>query len=306
MSEARVDRERDRRSYERCSQQRRGGGRRLDAAPFEALARLEGVCKTFANGSIALSGVDLDIRRGEFLSLLGPSGCGKSTMLRLLAGLTAPSAARSPGRTEPRTRLRVPGADADALGDRVRQRLAAAAARRASRARAAAPAIEEMLAKVGLSGFEKSYPRELSGGMKMRVSIARALVTRPRVLLMDEPFAALDEITRTKLNDDLVALKCELGATVVFVTHSVYESVYLSDRIVVMAPRPGPRRRGNRGADAAAARRGFPPGARLRRTLPRDLARVARAMDPRRRARGHARVVNHEKLSSNALPTWRC
>ena len=98
---------------------------------------------------------------------------------------------------------------------------------------------EEALEQVGLAGFAKAYPRQLSGGMKMRVSIARALVTRPTVLLMDEPFAALDEITRLKLNDDLAALKASLGATVVFVTHSVFESVYLSDRIVVMAARPG-------------------------------------------------------------------
>ena len=103
----------------------------------------------------------------------------------------------------------------------------------------ARPRIEEALAQVGLSGFAKSYPRQLSGGMKMRVSIARALVTRPAVLLMDEPFAALDEITRLKLNDDLAELQSSLGATVVFVTHSVFESVYLADRIVVMAARPG-------------------------------------------------------------------
>jgi NitT/TauT family transport system ATP-binding protein len=103
----------------------------------------------------------------------------------------------------------------------------------------ARPRIEEALEQVGLAGFAKAYPRQLSGGMKMRVSIARALVTRPTVLLMDEPFAALDEITRLKLNDDLAALRTSLGATVVFVTHSVFESVYLSDRIVVMAARPG-------------------------------------------------------------------
>ena len=109
--------------------------------------------------------------------------------------------------------------------------------------------------------------------MKMRVSIARALVTRPALLLMDEPFAALDEITRNKLNDDLVALKCELDATVVFVTHSVYESVYLSDRIVVMAPRPGPHRRRDRRPRAAAARRGVPP---RRRSTPSVAARPRR------------------------------
>ena len=103
----------------------------------------------------------------------------------------------------------------------------------------ARPRVEDALAQVGLTGFAKAYPRQLSGGMKMRVSIARALVTRPAVLLMDEPFAALDEITRLKLNDDLAELQASLDATVVFVTHSVFESVYLADRIVVMAARPG-------------------------------------------------------------------
>ncbi len=204
-----------------------------------ALVRLEGVGKTFKNGTTALSGVNLDVRRGEFLSLLGPSGCGKSTILRLLAGLTTASSGEIRWR-EPNHELGfvfqeptlMPWAN---VFDNVWLPLRLAGqSRRASAAR-----IEEMLENVGLTGFAKSYPRELSGGMKMRVSIARALVTRPSVLLMDEPFAALDEITRTKLNDDLVALKVALDATVVFVTHSVYESVYLSDRIVIMAPRPG-------------------------------------------------------------------
>jgi NitT/TauT family transport system ATP-binding protein len=208
-----------------------------DGAP--SLVRLAGVGKVFPNGVVALAGVDLDVRRGEFLSLLGPSGCGKSTILRLLAGLTGPSAGAIRWLAEERELgfvfqepTLMPWAN---VFDNVWLPLRLAGQSRAqSRAR-----IGEILEKVGLSGFDKAYPRELSGGMKMRVSIARALVTRPAVLLMDEPFAALDEITRTKLNDDLVALKCELGATVVFVTHSVYESVYLSDRIVVMAPRPG-------------------------------------------------------------------
>jgi NitT/TauT family transport system ATP-binding protein len=204
-----------------------------------SLVRLTGVGKTFANGVVAISRVDLDVRRGEFLSLLGPSGCGKSTILRLLAGLTAPSegaidwldARRELGFVFQEPTL-MPWAN---VFDNVWLPLRLAGQ---SRAKASAR-IAEILEKVGLAGFDKAYPRELSGGMKMRVSVARALATRPAVLLMDEPFAALDEITRSKLNDDLVALKCELGATVVFVTHSVYESVYLSDRIVIMAPRPG-------------------------------------------------------------------
>jgi NitT/TauT family transport system ATP-binding protein len=203
------------------------------------LVRLQGVGKLFPNGTEALRDVHLDIQRGEFLSLLGPSGCGKSTILRLLAGLTGPTAGA----------IHWPSTDHELsfvfqeptlmpwanVFDNVWLPLRLAGLSRSS----ARPRIEEMLAKVGLSGFEKAYPRELSGGMKMRVSIARALVTRPAVILMDEPFAALDEITRTKLNDDLVTLKCELDATVVFVTHSVFESVYLSNRVVVMAPRPG-------------------------------------------------------------------
>jgi NitT/TauT family transport system ATP-binding protein len=203
------------------------------------LASLRGVHKVFGNSVEALSGLDLDIREGEFLSLLGPSGCGKSTALRLLAGLSSPTQGSiewSNGRPELgfvfQEPTLMPWSTVFAnvwLPLRFRG---------VSRAQAQSR-VDEALECVGLGGFAKAYPRELSGGMKMRVSIARALVTRPAVLLMDEPFAALDEITRIKLNDDLIALKCSLGATVVFVTHSVYESVALSTRIVVMAARPG-------------------------------------------------------------------
>jgi NitT/TauT family transport system ATP-binding protein len=215
------------------------GGKAPSLSSREVLARLEGVAKSFKNGTTALTGVNLDVRRGEFLSLLGPSGCGKSTILRLLSGLTSASAGAIAW-TEARNEISFVFQEPTLMPwatvfDNVWLPLRLAGTSRA----AARQSVEEMLGKVGLSGFAKAFPRELSGGMKMRVSIARALVTRPHVLLMDEPFAALDEITRAKLNDDLVALKCELGATVVFVTHSVYESVYLSDRIVVMAPRPG-------------------------------------------------------------------
>jgi len=209
------------------------------AAARDRLVRLEQVGKTFQNGVEALREVDLEIRRGEFLALLGPSGCGKSTILRLLAGLANPSLGyinwasteHDLGFVFQEPTL-MPWAN---VFDNVWLPLRL----RGQSRRTASAKVEEALMKVGLTGFDRAYPRELSGGMKMRVSIARALVTRPALLLMDEPFAALDEITRTKLNDDLVALKCELDATVVFVTHSVFESVYLSDRIAVMAPRPG-------------------------------------------------------------------
>jgi NitT/TauT family transport system ATP-binding protein len=208
-------------------------------AKAPALATFRGVDKVFANQVTALSGLDLEIRSGEFLSLLGPSGCGKSTVLRLLTGLTGPSRGEilwSCERPEFGFVFQEPTLMpwSDVFHNVwLPLRLTGMSKEKAR------PRIEEALAKVGLSGFAKAYPRQLSGGMKMRVSIARALVTRPAVLLMDEPFAALDEITRLKLNDDLAELQASLNATVVFVTHSVFESVYLADRIVVMAARPG-------------------------------------------------------------------
>ncbi|AXS41923.1 ABC transporter ATP-binding protein [Breoghania sp. L-A4] len=216
------------------------------------LVSLRGVSKTFANGTVALKDMTLDVAEGSFVSLLGPSGCGKSTALRIIAGLGDP--------TEGRIDWPTSGAASSGSGDTAEHgheisfvfqeptlmpwatvfgnvwmplRLKGVS-RRAARAD-----VMEALEMVGLEGFSESYPRELSGGMKMRVSIARALVTRPKLLLMDEPFAALDEITRFKLNNDLLHLWEKFGWTVLFVTHSVFESVYLSDRIVVMAARPG-------------------------------------------------------------------
>ena len=211
-------------------------------SPSAPVISLRGVGKLFGTGTLALDGLDLDVRDGEFLSLLGPSGCGKSTALRIIAGLSDPSSGTVAWRD---------GADgrrgigfvfqeptlmpwATVFGN-VFLPLKLAGMNKAE----ATPRIMETLSRVGLADFAKAYPRELSGGMRMRVSIARALVTAPRILLMDEPFAALDEITRFKLNDDLVTLWRELRMTVVFVTHSVFESVYLSNRIVVMTSRPG-------------------------------------------------------------------
>ena len=216
-----------------------GGRKAASRAGGAPLATFIGVDKVFANRVTALAGLDLEIRSGEFLALLGPSGCGKSTVLRLLTGLTPPtrgeiawSCARPEFGFVFQEPTLMPWSDVFS-NVWLPLRLAGVSKERA-RAR-----IEEALAQVGLSGFAKAYPRQLSGGMKMRVSIARALVTRPAVLLMDKPFAALDEITRLKLNDDLAELQASLNATVVFVTHSVFESVYLADRIVVMAARPG-------------------------------------------------------------------
>jgi NitT/TauT family transport system ATP-binding protein len=208
--------------------------------PAGVIATLRGADKTFPNGVVAVKDLNLDIRQGEFLSLLGPSGCGKSTALRMLAGLVPPSRGTIAWRER-----RAPGDLSFVFQEPTLMPWATVAGNvrlplmLLGRDQLFLPCVQQTLERVGLGAFADAYPRELSGGMMMRASIARALVTDPKLLLMDEPFAALDEITRFKLNDDLLALWHELRKTVVFVTHSVFESVYLSQRIVVMTPRPG-------------------------------------------------------------------
>ena len=209
------------------------------------LIRLESVNKRYANGTLALQGLTLAIREREFVSFLGPSGCGKSTALRMIAGLVSVTGGRIDWPQTPT------GTDhANELGFVFQEPTLMPWApvfenvwlplklKGCSRAQARAQ-VDAALANVGLSDFAHVYPRELSGGMKMRVSIARAMVTRPKLLLMDEPFAALDEMTRFKLNNDTLKVWQASGCTTIFVTHSVYESVYLSSRIVVMGARPG-------------------------------------------------------------------
>ncbi|WP_342452950.1 ABC transporter ATP-binding protein [Pararoseomonas indoligenes] len=208
---------------------------------------LRGVTKRYGNGTLAVRGLDLDIAAGGFVSLLGPSGCGKSTVLRMVAGLSPVTAgtidwprATHDARGTPRPKLGFVFQEPTLMPwqtaiDNVALPLRLEGVAKAERHRRA----RKMLALVGLSDFAESYPRELSGGMKMRVSIARALVTEPEMLLLDEPFAALDEITRFRLNNDLLRLWEARRFTAVFVTHSVFESVYLSERVIVMAAGPG-------------------------------------------------------------------
>jgi NitT/TauT family transport system ATP-binding protein len=205
---------------------------------------LRGVTKKFRNAALALQDISLTIERGEFVTLLGPSGCGKSTLLRLISGLSPASegTVRVNGMTPVNARelMSFIFQDATLLPWRtVEQNVGlgleleyAARALRKER-------VDSMLTLVGLDQVARRYPRQLSGGMKMRVSIARALVSRPRILLMDEPFAALDEMTRDRLNEELLRLYAEHKWTAVFVTHSVAEAVFLSSRIVVLAPHPG-------------------------------------------------------------------
>ncbi len=199
--------------------------------------------KRFANGTLALSDVDLDVTERGFVALLGPSGCGKSTLLRMIAGLIAPTSGSIEWGGEGHGSVGEVGFVfqdptlmpwASALSNVMLPLDLARTPKAEAKDRAAAA-----LASVGLAGFEHAYPRALSGGMKMRVSIARAMVTKPKLLLMDEPFAALDEITRFRLNNDLLELWERERFTAMFVTHSVFESVYLSQRVVVMGARPG-------------------------------------------------------------------
>jgi NitT/TauT family transport system ATP-binding protein len=205
------------------------------------LVSFQNAGKIYETGTVALAGFDLEVRTGEFLTLLGPSGCGKSTALRLIAGLdelTSGTLTRGFALDEASLGFVFQDPTLMPWGNVFDNVYLPLRLRRTPR-NDAAGAVERALALVGLSSFGDAFPRELSGGMRMRASIARALVLRPLILLMDEPFAALDEITRFKLNDDLLSLQRELGTTIVFVTHSVFESVFLSSSIAVMAPRPG-------------------------------------------------------------------
>jgi NitT/TauT family transport system ATP-binding protein len=212
-----------------ASQQTRGG-----AVPIS----LNGVCKQFATGVKALDPIDLTVAGGEFVSIVGPSGCGKSTLLRIVAGLIEPTsgvcdrarnasaafvfqdAALLPWRTVARNAELLMELEGYPVPER--------------KGRAA-----DALRLVGLSGFEKSYPHELSGGMRMRLSLARALALRPDLMLLDEPLAAVDELTRDVLQEELSQLWQMAGFTALLVTHNVHEAVYLSNRIVVMSARPG-------------------------------------------------------------------
>jgi NitT/TauT family transport system ATP-binding protein len=216
-------------------------------SPQDAVVSARNVSKTFGKGGItALQDVDLDVERGEFISLIGPSGCGKSTLLRVIGDLVEPTIGEVlvNGKSAHRARLdRDYGIvfQAAVLYDwrTVAKNIALPLellrwdrTRRADR-------VKQLVELVELEGFEKHYPWQLSGGMQQRVSIARALSFSPALLLMDEPFGALDEMTRERLNLELLRIWSETGSTVIFVTHSISEAVFLSTRVVVMSPRPG-------------------------------------------------------------------
>jgi NitT/TauT family transport system ATP-binding protein len=213
------------------------------------VVRIQGVDKVFTSGTAtttALKGIDLEIRRGEFISLIGPSGCGKSTLLRVIGDLVAPTSGKVEVNGKPAARARL---DRDygmvfqapvlfdwrSVEDNVKlplELMGYDSGRRSARAK-------EMLDLVELSEFVKHHPYQLSGGMQQRVAIARALAFEPSILLMDEPFGALDEMTRERMNQEVLRIWEQTGITIVFVTHSIPEAVFLSSRVVVMSARPG-------------------------------------------------------------------
>ncbi|MEO8559314.1 MAG: ABC transporter ATP-binding protein [Rhodospirillales bacterium] len=225
----------------------KGTSYNFDASPVAIdIKNLSLVFQTADAPVTALSNIDLTIKRGEFVSFIGPSGCGKTTLLRVIADLERPTDGKISvnGVTPEQARLKraygyVFQAPALYAWRNVARNvmlpleiMGLSAAERGKRA-------EQYLAMVGLTGFERKYPWQLSGGMQQRVSIARALAFEPELLLMDEPFGALDEITRDHLNEQLLRLWEQTGKTIIFVTHSISEAVFLSNRIVVMSPRPG-------------------------------------------------------------------
>jgi NitT/TauT family transport system ATP-binding protein len=220
----------------------------FEEAPVTPAVQVLSAAKTYPSGTQALLPVELSVGEGEFVTLLGPSGCGKSTLLKMVAGLLPPSSGRLLLWGAPV--VQAGAADAGRLSFVFQEATLMPWARVMANVRLpldlagvprdkALPRVHAALALVGLSAFAESLPRELSGGMQMRVSIARGLVTEPRLLLMDEPFGALDEITRNRLDAELLGLWHQQKLTVIFVTHSIHEAVYLSNRVVVMAARPG-------------------------------------------------------------------
>jgi NitT/TauT family transport system ATP-binding protein len=216
----------------------------MNAAPGVPEIEIAGVTKQYGNARAVLQSIDLNIAKREFVSIIGPSGCGKSTILKLIAGLANPTsgAIRVDGMTPQNARETISFVfqDATLLPWRtVTQNIGLGLELEHVPGDRREKEIAGLLEVVGLKHVAKSYPRELSGGMKMRVSIARALATNPRLMLLDEPFAALDEMSRDRLNEEILRLRAEQSWTAVFVTHSVSEAVFLSDRIVVLAPNPG-------------------------------------------------------------------
>jgi NitT/TauT family transport system ATP-binding protein len=216
----------------------------VSADPGVPMIEFDGISKRYGNNPPVLANIQISILKGEFVSFIGPSGCGKSTLLKLISGLTCPTdgTVRVDGLTPLKARETISYIfqDATLLPWRtVHQNVGLGLELEGIGSDRRRDKTDSLLEFVGLAPVAGSYPRALSGGMKMRVSIARALATSPRLLLMDEPFAALDEMSRDRLNEELLRLRAEQNWTSVFVTHSVAEAVFLSTRIVVLAPNPG-------------------------------------------------------------------